>query len=263
MVSLKQVFNVSLVSRQRLMQARQYYLPSAKNASSRASLARWTQRASEQPVLGVARELAGLSDLELEELETEFACCPMRQPPPWIRHVVMIGAALVVLAALGLGVHALTNVGETADGIVRAVSVTLLLAGLLPLGAGLISAFSGLHLDLSYGTTGLYVGKLDEQHPWIYDAMSLTKHGVAEDYRQRTLRERGPLRGADQIMMRELVRAHDALERVQAARVVGERLQSLPIAAQTASHEPRLVRVSAAREVTGDSEVDKPRTAAN
>jgi hypothetical protein len=54
------------------------------------------------------------------------------------------------------------------------------------LGAGLISAFSVLDLDLGHGTTGLYVGALDEQHPWLYNALALTKHDVAEEYRQRT-----------------------------------------------------------------------------
>ena len=259
---LQQLIDVSLVSRQRLMQAREFYSPSP-NVSSQMSLARWTKRVAEQPALEVARELAGLSDPELDHLEAEFVSCPMRQPPPWVRYVVMVGAVLVVLAAIGLGLHALTNLEETASRTLQTASVALLLAGLLPLAAGLISAFSGLHLDLSYGTAGLYVGKLNEQHPWIYDAMSLTSHDAAEDYRQRTLRERGPMRGADHVMMRELVRAYDALERVQAARVVGERLQLLPVAAQACGHEPRLVRIGATRGVARDSEVDTSRIAAN
>jgi hypothetical protein len=92
-----------------------------------------------------------------------------------------------MLAGLGLGLQALTTLGETAGRTLQATSVACLLIGLLPLGVGLISAFGALHLDLSYGTTGLYVGKLNEQHPWLYAALSLTRHGVAED-RQRTLR---------------------------------------------------------------------------
>jgi len=120
----------------------------------------------------------------------------------------------------------------------------------------LASAFSAVHLDLAYGTTGLYVGKLDEQHPWLYDAEGLTRHRVAEDYRQRTLRERGPMRGADYLMMRELVQVQEALDRVRAARAVAAQFQSLPTTTKAVSHEPRLKRVGAARESGEMSEAE-------
>ena len=105
----------------------------------------------------------------------------------------------------------------------------------------------------------LYVGKLDEQHPWLYDARSLTRHGIAEEYRQRILRERGVLRGADFIMMRELVQAQEALARVRAARSVAEQFQALPEAAQAIGHEPRLVRVGAARNKRESVDADESR----
>ncbi len=248
MFLLQQIIDGSLVSRQRLMQAREFYSPSERKGPARVALARWTTRVLEQPPLGVARELAGLSAHELEELEAEFVSCPMRQPPPWVRYAVIVGIVLMVLAGLGLGMQVLTSLGETVARTLLAASVACLLIGLLPLGVGLISAFGALHLDLSYGTVGLYVGKLDEQHPWLYDARSLMRHGIAEEYRQRTLRERGLLRGADYVMMRELVQAQEALARVQAARYVAEQFQSLPAATQAIAQEPRLVRVGAARD---------------
>ena len=169
----------------------------------------------------------------------------------------------MMLAGLGLGLQALTSLGETAGRTLQAASAACLLLGLVPLGAGLLSAFGALHLDLSYGTTGLYVGKLNEQHPWLYDARSLIRHGVAEEYRQRTVRERGFLRGADYVMMRELVQAQEALARVRAARSVAEQFQSLPVAAQANVHEPRLVRVGAARDNHEplDSEMSRSQTA--
>jgi len=243
---MQQIIDGSLVSRQRLMQSREFYSPSERKAPARVALARWTSRVLEQPALSVARELAGLSEPELDELEAEFRHCPLRQPPQWVRYAIVVGIVLMALAGLGLCLQALTGLGETGSRTLQAASVACLLIGLLPLGVGLISAFGGLHLDLSYGTVGLYVGKLDEQHPWLYDARSLTKHGIAEEYRQRTLHERGLLRGADFVMMRELVQAQEALARVRAARSVAEQFQSLPAAAQPIVHEPRLVRVSAA-----------------
>ena len=154
----------------------------------------------------------------------------------------------MVLAALGLGLQALAGLGETATRALQLTSVVCLLIGLLPLGAGLMSAFGAVQLDLSYGITGLYVGKLDEQHPWLYAALRLVSNDVAEEYRQSILRERGFLRGADYVMMRELVQAQEALERVRPARCVAEQLQSLPVTAPPSTQEPRLFRVGTARE---------------
>ena len=69
---LQQIIDGSLVSRERLMQAREFYSPSERKGPARVALARWTTRVSEQPALGLARELAGLSGPELDELETEL-----------------------------------------------------------------------------------------------------------------------------------------------------------------------------------------------
>jgi len=245
---LTQFIHGSLVSRQRLMQAREFYSPSPRNLPARLAFERWTRRVLEQPALAVARELAGLSGPELYELEGEFVRCPIRQPAPWVRHAVAVGGVLMVLAALGLGLQAIASLGETASRTLQTTSVACLLIGLLPLGAGLMSAFGAVHLDLSYGTTGLYVGKLDEQHPWLYAALSLTSNDAAEEYRQRILSERGFLRGADFVMMRELVQAQEALERVRPARSVAEQLQSMPVTSHPSANEPRLFRVGSARE---------------
>ena len=245
---LQHIIDGSLVSRQRLMQSREFYSPIERKGPARLALGRWTHRVLEQPALAVARELAGLSGPELEELETEFRSCPMRQPPQWVRYAIVVAIVLMVLAIVGLGLQALTGLGEAARGTLRTVSVACLLIGLAPLGAALISGLGGLQLDQSYGTVGMYVGKLDEQNPWLYDAGMLSRHGIAEEYRQRTLQERGFLRGADYVMMRELVQAQEALARVRAARSVAEQFQSLPVVAHAIVHEPRLVRVGATRD---------------
>jgi len=245
---LQQIIDGALVSRQRLMQSREFYSPSERQGPARVALARWTNRVLEQPALSVARELAGLSGPELDELEAEFRSSPMRQRPQWVRYAVIVGIVLLVLAGLGLGLKALMSLGETGGGILQAVSVACLLMGLVPLGVVLISALGGLHLDLSYGTVGLYVGKLDEQHPWLYAALSLTSNDAAEEYRQRILSERGFLRGADFVMMRELVQAQEALERVRPARSVAEQLQSMPVTSHPSANEPRLFPVGSGRE---------------
>jgi hypothetical protein len=262
---LQQIFDGSVLSTERLMRHRQFYSPAARQLPAQISFARWTERVAVTSELDAARELAGLSDAELRGLEAEFVRCPMRQPARWVRQSVFVGAVLIGLAALGLSLQALTNLGDTATRTLQAASIACLLAGLVPLGAGLISAFSVLDLDLSHGTTGLYVGALDEQHPWLYQAVALTRHEVAEEYRQRTLLDRGALRGADYVMMRKLVDGQEALERVRPARLLAEQLQRVPAAVPDTVHEPRLVRVGtgAGREPgNDDSGSAAPRIAA-
>ena len=241
---LKQIVDGCLLSRDRLMRAREFYSPSAPGPSVQDAFAHWTQRVSVKSEVEAARELAGLSDAELAQLEAEFQRCPMRQQSAAVRQAVLAGLALVMVAGLGLALLASTNLGEIATRILQAVGVGGLLLGLIPLGVGLIAAFSTLHLDLSHGATGLQVGTLNDQHPWLYKATNLTVHPVAQDYRQRTLLQRGPLRGADYVLMRELVRAQEALERVRPARSVADELQQFPKEAQAPVHEPRLVRVA-------------------
>ncbi len=236
-----QIVDGCLLSTDRLMRAREFYSPSAAVPSAQQAFARWTQRVSVKSELDAARALAGLSDAELAELEAEFQRSPMRRQSPAVRHAVLGGLALVVLAGLGLGLQASTNLGEIAIRILQAVGVGGLLLGLISLGVGVIATFGALHLDLSHGTTGLHVGTLDEQHPWLYRAAGLT-------------------------LMRELVRVQEALESMRPARSVADELQSPPAETQALVHEPRLVQVGStvSRRVPGNDAADGvSRVAAN
>ena len=84
---LNQIFDGSVLSSERLMRHRQFYSPAAKQMPAQAAFARWTQRVAVTSELEAARELAGLSDAELRELEAEFIRSPMRQPARWVRQV--------------------------------------------------------------------------------------------------------------------------------------------------------------------------------
>lgn len=238
-----QIIDGCLLSTDRLMRGREFYSPCAAGASTQETFGRWTQRVSQTSALDVARGLTSLSNSALSELEAEFVRCPMRRQATGVRRAILVGVALVGLAGIGLLLLALANLGDGADRTLQAASVGCLLGGLIPLGFGLGSAFSALHLDLSHGTTGLYVGTLDEHHPWLYNATSLARHDVAEDYRRRTLLQRGPLRGADYVLMSELVRAQEALDRIRPARSMAEDLQWLAVETPALTQEPRLVRV--------------------
>ena len=242
---IDQILGGSLLSSERLMQAREFYAPTRAQLPSEAAYARWTQRVAAQGELDSARELAGLSDEELTQLEAEFIRCPHRRRSDRLRHAIPLGSALVLLGAVALALAAtLTGLGDGA-GLVKGLGTALVVAGVCAVAVGAFAAFSMLHLDLSYGTTGLFVGLLDEQHPWLYKTMRLARHAPAEEYRQRVLRDRGSLRGIDCVLMRELVRAQDVMEDTRPARSVAEQIQSQPVRVELSSgQEPRLVRVA-------------------
>jgi hypothetical protein len=95
-------------------------------------------------------------------------------------------------------------------------------------------------VDLAYGHVGLYVGPLNEQHPWLYKAYLLMRNGAAQEYRQRVLGQRGMLRGVDCVLMGEIARADEERVMTLTARSVAEQVQQrLPVPAVEAAQEPQ------------------------
>lgn len=241
---LQQIMDGSLVSKERLMQARQFYAPMRPGTTTEQAFARWTERLQCQSELASARELAGTSDAQLLELEAEFVRSPLRRKSERFRSALHTGAALAAAGAFGLALQALTvGFGDGGYRVLQMFSVTCLLAATCVAAACAYVAFASLHLDLGHGTLGLYVGRLDEQHPWLYESAAMARHPAAEEYRRQVLRDRGPLRGMDFIIMRDIVRTQDGLDRTQWARSVAEALQRPTRASDSLSSEPRLVRV--------------------
>jgi len=240
----QQLLDGSLVSRQRLMEARHFYAPMRAATTAGQVYAQWTERLSTQGELASARELAGLSDAELLEMEAEFVRSPLRGRSERFRSALRTGSALAAAGAFGLALQGLTvGFGEGGYRVLQMFSVACLLAALCVAVAGAYVAFGSLHLDMAHGTLGLCVGRLDEQHPWLHDSVAATRHPLAEEYRRQVLRDRGPLRGMDFIIMRDIVRTQDAMDRTRWARTVAERLQCLVPAFNPSASEPRLVRV--------------------
>jgi len=248
---LSRFVNGSLVSSERLMRAREFYAPVPPAIDTARAFAYWTERASVQSELACARELAGLPDAELQALEGEFIHCQNRPAPGWVRVANIVGLVLLGIGLLGLGGQALADVTSRERLAMQLMSMLLVFAGLLPLAATSLFAFKALHLDLSHGVAGLYVGQLNEQHPWLYKTLRLTNHAAGEDYRRRTRDERGPLRGIDYILMRELVRFEESLEGLRPARLVAERVQLPTPAFDRGPSEPRLIAVRAAARTRG------------
>jgi hypothetical protein len=243
---LTRFVNGSLVSSERLMRARDFYSPSRPSTDPGRAFAHWTERASIQSELACARELAGLPDAELQALEEEFVRCQNRRAPGWVPSANVIGLGLLAIGLLGLGGQALADISSRERLAMQLMSMMLVLAGLVPLAATFLSAFKALHLDVSHGVAGLYVGQLNDQHPWLYQTLRLTNHAAGEDYRRRTRDERGPLRGLDYLLMRELVRLEESLEGLRPARLVAEEVQLATPAFDPGPPEPRLVAVQSA-----------------
>ena len=243
---LTRFVNGSIVSSERLMRAREFYAPSRPLTDPTQAFAHWTERASIQSELACSRELAGLTDAELQALEDEFVRCQNRPAPGWIRTASFIGLILLAVGALGLGAQALADLGSREKLAMQLLSMLLVLAGLLPLAATLLYGFKTMHVDVGHGVAGLYVGQLNEQHPWLYKALRLTNHPAGEDYRKRTRDHRGPLRGIDYILMRELVRIEESLEALRPARLVTEEVQLVTPVFDPGPPEPRLVAVPTA-----------------
>lgn len=240
---LDQILSGSLLSRERLLQARDFYAPASPPDTAAAGFARWTERVASQTQLASARQLAGLSDDELNLLEAEFVRCPERQRTGRTRHAAALGSALVGLAMLGFVAQATVGNGSALSAI-GGLSLVCLVLGLPTLAWGVYGGFGSMHLDLGHGTTGLYVGKLDEIHPWVYEAAQLTLNAGADDYRQRVLHERGSLRGMDCVLMRQIVRAQQQMDETRAARAVADALQSPAAPEPIRPAGPSLVRVA-------------------
>jgi hypothetical protein len=195
--------------------------------------------------------MAGLSDAELQALEEEFVRCQNRQAPGWVRVANIIGLVLLGIGLLGLGGQVVAEVTSRERLAMQLMSMLLVVAGLVPLAATFLFAFKSLHLDVSHGIAGLYVGQLNDQHPWLYKTLRLTNHAAGADYRRRTRDERGPLRGLDYILMRELVRLEESLEALRPARLVAEEVQLTTPSFDPGAPEPRLVAVQAAARRSG------------
>ena len=238
---INQIVEGSLLSHERLMEAREHYSPTNRALSPAQAFDRWTQRISVQSELGIAREIAGLTDEELSAMEGEFVRSPKRPGSRRTRSAVPTGIALAAIGAVALGMQALLRESSTAGYLaVQMASAALVLVGLVVLAIGVVSAFSTLHLELAHGTVGLHFGRLDEEHPWLFKTMNLTRHPAAEEYRQRVLRERGWLRGVDYVIMRETVRVQDAADLTLSTRLVAERIQLLPAPGEGPIRKARL-----------------------
>lgn len=234
------------------LEASHCHEPDVVAAARRLSLTKWAQRALQQSDIASARELAGLTDAELMHLENEFSRYRTRPRPAWQRDAMPLGIAFLLLAGCAFAVpEYLARLSDFHAQLVRIAGAVLLLIGVVALSACYLASLTGAPLDRAYGTLGLYVSELVDRHPWLYETLSVARHDAADEYRCKVLNDRGLLRGADYVLMCEIVRVHDALDRALPASSVVEALQLLPAPSPPAHEgdgsEPRLVPIASRR----------------
>ena len=236
----------SLLSDESLLQAREGYRPMPQASGADAELESWARRMTTRHELGIAREMAGLSEEALAGLASAFVRQPRRLRTDSLRYSIPVGAALLLAGGLLLSLDtSLLSSRGTAVTAAQTLAIGCLASGAILICIGVLASFSMMPLEVAHGKVGLCTGLLDEQHPWLYKASFVMRDRAADAYRQRVLSERGPLRGIDYIMMREIAMAHDALEMTRIARSVFLQLNQAPEATPDGlSKEPRLVSVS-------------------
>ena len=253
MTLLQSLSEASLLSDESLLQAREGYRPMPQASSAELAFEHWSKRMTTQHELGIARELAGLPEETLAGLASVFVRQPRRRRTDNLRFAIPVGAVLLLLGALLLSSDtSLLSSGTTGVTPLQTLAILCFAGGVIALGIGVLAAFSLMPLDVAHGKVGLCTGLLDEQHPWLYKASFVMRNKAADDYRRRILNERGPLRGIDYIMMREIAAAHDALEMTRIARTVSLQLNTAEAATPDGlAKEPRLVSVATDRRRPG------------
>lgn len=250
----------SFFSDESLQRARDGYLPMMVASNAEIAFEQWTRRVTTQDELGIARELAGLSDESLADLASVFARSPRRRRTDNLRYSISVGAALLLAGAIVLSIDA--SVGATAASPMRTLGIGCLASGAVAAIIGVLAGFTMMALEVAHGTLGLCAGLLNEQHPWLYKASLVVRDAAADTYRQRVLSERGPLRGADYLMMRAIASANNAVEMTRVARTVAELLNRVDAKTPDGhAKEPRLVSVTSASAAAAegfDRAVDEP-----
>lgn len=209
-----------------VLRVRENYRPSRGRATPARAFAHWTGRVADLPDLAVCRELAGLPDEQLRALALEFERAPHRSRSDVFRF--SFGAAAVfAFAAAALAIAEMTvpgpAVGRSSYFIGAGVFAAAAIAALC---LGALSALRQVPVDAAYGRLGLLVGLLDEQHPWLYKAYFVLRNPAAMAYRDKVLRERGPIRGMDHVLMRQIAELQESLELTQNARAVAAAVQA-------------------------------------
>jgi hypothetical protein len=204
---------------------RESYRSSQAAPTAKMAFAQWTERIARLPDLVASRELAGLSDDQLSALALEFENAPRYKRTDIFRFSFAV-AALLALAGAGLAYGEFTT-PDKAAGLSPLVVGAAAFAGaaFIALCAGTLTRLRLVPTEAAYGKVGLLVGVLNEQHPWLYNAYFVIRNPAAHAYREKVVRKRGPIRGMDYLLMRQVAELEEDMALTQNTRAVVAALQ--------------------------------------
>jgi hypothetical protein len=208
------------------MHAHENYRPTRVVPTAQMAFRQWTERVAAQPEFVSAREMSGLADEHLAALAAEFEQAPRAKRTDVLRWASPLGGLLLVAGAFAFVAHFIGTGSTSGLSLASAAAASSVILGFVSLGIAAVSALQRVPTEAAYGKVGLLVGQLDEQHPWLYRTLLLMRNAAADAYRRRVLAERGPLRGVDYLMMREIASAHENMELTQTARSVRDQVQA-------------------------------------
>lgn len=215
-----------LLNESTFLHAREGYRPSRMANIEEMRLEQWAERVAAQPELVSARELAGLPETALTSLDEQFRESPQLNRKGLVALAGPAGGASAAVGMAGLGlIQGLAGAPMTSAPVLTALCAIAILLGMVGGTFAGWKAYQDVPLRAAYGRVGLYIGVLNEQHPWLYKVLLLMRDPGAEAYRQRVLKERGALRGVDYLMMKEIAAVSESMVLTQTARSVRERVQ--------------------------------------
>lgn len=216
----------TLLNESTFLHAQEGYRPSRLVNIEDMRLEQWAERVAVQPELVSARELAGLPESALAALEEQFRADPRLSRKGLSAWAGTGGMAAGVTGAVGLGlIQAVTGAPMASAPVLTVLCTLCVLAGMAGGAFAGWRAYQEVPLRAAYGRVALYIGVLNEHHPWLYKVLLLMRDPGAEAYRQRVLKERGALRGVDYLMMKEIAAVSESMVLTQTARSVRERVQ--------------------------------------
>lgn len=209
-----------------VLHAREHYRPSRGPSTPAQAFAHWTARVAETPDLVVCRELAGLPDEQLQALALAYEQAPRHRRSDVFRF--SFGAAAVLaLAGAALAIAELTIPGPVVGRSTYFLGAGAFLGGaFIALCVGALSALRQVPTEAAYTKLGLLVGPLDPQHPWLYKAWFVVRNPAAMAYRDKVVRERGPVRGLDHVLMRRIADLQENMDLTLNARAVAATVQA-------------------------------------
>jgi len=168
------------------------------------ALAHWTERIAALSDLVASRELAGLSDEETERVGPGVSRTPRRKRTDVLRHAYA-ASALLALTGGGLALIEATTPGQAVQlsPLIQGAGVCFVSAFIAAC-AGAMSSLRLVPTEAAYAKLGFTWGCSTNSTPGCTKGLRGSPQPCRAQLPRQVLRERGPIRGMDYVMMCEI-----------------------------------------------------------